>query len=137
MRRLILLFIALLLGTQSYARAQTPQNVVDIPTRPGITQRLLVLSPPDPKAAVMLYPGGHGGLQLFANGSIKWGEDNFMVRTRQIFADQGLMVVVVDAPSDRQTPPFFKVSARHPGTPPMPAPSLRGYATLQSFPSGS
>jgi len=116
MRRFILLFVALLLGTHSYARSQTAQKVVDIPTRPGITQRMLVLSPADPKAAVILFPGGHGGLQLFANGSMKWGEDNFLVRTRQIFADQGLLVAVIDAPSDRQTPPFlhgFRQASEH------------------------
>lgn len=108
MHRLILLFAALLLGTQPYAQAQTTQKVVDLPTRQGITQRMLVLSPPDPKAAVILFPGGHGGLQLFTNGSIKWGENNFLVRTRQMFADQGLLVAVIDAPSDRQTPPFLQ-----------------------------
>ncbi len=116
MRRLILLFVALLLGTQPCAWAQTAQKVVDIPTRPGVTQRMLVLSPPDPKAAVILFPGGHGGLQLFASGAIKWGEDNFLVRSRQRFAEQGLLVIVVDAPSDRQSPPFlsgFRLSPEH------------------------
>ncbi len=114
MRRFILLFVALLLGMLPYARAQTEQKVVDLPTRPGVTQRMLVLSPPDPKAAVILFPGGHGGLQLFANGSIKWGDDNFLVRTRQMFADHGLLVAVVDAPSDRQTPPFLQAFRQTP-----------------------
>ncbi len=88
-------------------QAQVTQKVVDIPTRPGITQRLLVLAPPEPKAAVVLLAGGHGGLQIFANGSFKWGGENFLVRTRQMFADQGLLVAVVDTPSDRQAPPYL------------------------------
>jgi dienelactone hydrolase len=46
-------------------------------------------------------------LQLFSNGSFRWGEGNFLVRTRQQFAQQGLLVVVVDAPSDRQSPPYL------------------------------
>ena len=87
------------------ANAQTTQTVVDIPTRPGVTQRMLVLTPPEPKAAVVLLPGGHGGLQIFPNGSMKWGAGNFLVRTRQLFADRGIMVV--DAPSDRQSPPYL------------------------------
>jgi pimeloyl-ACP methyl ester carboxylesterase len=87
--------------------AQTTQKVVDIPTRPGVMQRMIVLAPPEPKAAVVLLPGGHGGLQVFPNGSMKWGDGNFLVRTRQLFAEQGLMVVVVDAPSDRQSPPYL------------------------------
>jgi pimeloyl-ACP methyl ester carboxylesterase len=98
----------LLLAIVSAAHAQPAPKVVDIPTRPGVTQRLLVLSPADPKAAVVLFAGGHGGLQLSPDGSMKWGERNFLVRSRQLFADQGLLVVVVDAPSDRQTPPFLQ-----------------------------
>lgn len=98
-------FLGLLVSVM--ASAQTSQKIVDIPTRPGITQRMLVLTPSEPKAAVILLPGGHGGLQLFPNGSMKWGEGNFLVRTRQLFADQGLVVAVVDAPSDRQSPPYL------------------------------
>ena len=108
MRSLLRFAALLLLAPWLPAQAQTPQKVVDIPTRPGVTQRLLVLSPPDPKAAVVLFAGGHGGLQLQADGAMKWGAGNFLVRTRALFADQGLVVAVVDAPSDRQTPPFLQ-----------------------------
>ncbi len=83
------------------------QKVVDIPTRPGVTQRMIVISPANPKAAVILFAGGHGGLQISPNGSFRWGEGNFLVRTRQMFADQGLLVALVDAPSDRQSPPYL------------------------------
>lgn len=89
------------------AGAQTTQEVVDIPTRPGVTERTIVLTPPNSKAAVVLLAGGHGGLQIYPNGSMKWGEGNFLVRTRQLFADQGLRVAIVDAPSDRQTAPYL------------------------------
>lgn len=89
------------------AFGQTESKVVDIPTRPGITQRLLVLAPPSPKAAVFLFAGGHGGLQIAADGSFGWGKGNFLIRTRQLFVDQGLLTVVIDAPSDRQSPPYL------------------------------
>ena len=89
------------------APAQTTERVADIPTRPGVTQRVLVLSPPAPKAAVVLFAGGHGGLQMAADGAMQWGANNFLVRSRRLFAEQGLTVVVVDAPSDRQTAPFL------------------------------
>jgi pimeloyl-ACP methyl ester carboxylesterase len=36
-----------------------------------------------------------------------WGRGNFLVRTRQLFAAQGLAVAVVDAPSDRQDGSYF------------------------------
>ncbi|MGJ7494924.1 alpha/beta hydrolase family protein [Variovorax sp. RT4R15] len=96
-----------LIAMVSPAQAQTTPQVVDIPTRPGVTQRMLVLSPPKTKAAVILFAGGHGGLQIFPNGSFNWGAGNFLVRTRQLFADQGLMVAIIDAPSDRQSPPYL------------------------------
>lgn len=99
--------LLLIASSVAQVQAQTTQKVVDIPTRPGVTQRMLVLSPPAPKAAVILLAGGHGGLQIFPNGSFNWGAGNFLVRTRQQFADQGLMVAVVDAPSDRQSSPYL------------------------------
>jgi pimeloyl-ACP methyl ester carboxylesterase len=108
MHKLKLLLGASLLAMLSHAHAQVIQKVVDIPTRPGVTQRMIVLSPSEPKAAVVLIPGGHGGLQVFSNGSMKWGEGNFLVRTRQLFAEQGLLVAVIDAPSDRQSAPFLQ-----------------------------
>jgi dienelactone hydrolase len=98
------------------AIAQVSEKVVDIPTRPGVTQRVLYLMPENPKAAVILFPGGHGGLQISQNGSLQWGKDNFLVRTRQEFADRGLTVVVIDTPSDRQSQPFldgFRQKAEH------------------------
>lgn len=99
--------VGFLIALASQVQAQTTEKVVDIPTRPGVTQRMLVLSPPTTKAAVILFAGGHGGLQIYPNGSFKWGAGNFLVRTRQLFADQGLMVALVDAPSDRQNPPYL------------------------------
>lgn len=89
------------------ASGQTEPRVVDIPTRPGVTQRLLVLAPPAAKAAVILFAGGHGGLQIASDGAFGWGKGNFLVRSRQLFVEQGLLTVVIDAPLDRQSPPFL------------------------------
>ena len=100
----------------SLACGQTESRVVDIPTRPGITQRLLVLAPPSPKAAVILFAGGHGGLQIAADGFFGWGKGNFLIRSRQLFVAQGLLTVVIDAPSDRQSFPYlagFRQSPEH------------------------
>lgn len=107
MRKLSVLFPLLFVFYADLARSDVAQKVVDIPTRPDVTQRLLVLTPSSPKATVLLFAGGHGGLQISSSGSFGWGAGNFVVRTRQLFADHGLLVIVVDAPSDRQTPPFL------------------------------
>jgi pimeloyl-ACP methyl ester carboxylesterase len=110
-----LAFLFSLLGIN--ANAETPESVIDIPTRPGITQRMLVIEPAiSPKAAVVLFAGGNGRLGLFPNGTMARGDSNFLVRSRRLFESQGLLVVVVDAPSDRQTTPYlagFRETASH------------------------
>ena len=105
-RRLIPMVLVLLGLAVAPAGAQT-ERVVDIPTRPGVTQRILVLGPEKPRAAVILFAGGDGGLRLTPQGDIRWGKGNFLVRTRALFVQQGLLVAVIDAPSDRQTPPYL------------------------------
>ncbi|MGE5336361.1 MAG: alpha/beta hydrolase [Gemmatimonadota bacterium] len=106
----------LLLCGFTQAHAEVTQRVVDIRTREGVTQRMIVIAPKEPAATVILFAGGHGGLQISPSGSFGWGEGNFLVRTRQLFADSNLLVVVVDAPSDRQRPPYlggFRQTAEH------------------------
>lgn len=107
LRRLLQWSSLVLIAVPLHTQAQTAPAVVDIPTRPGVTQRMLVLSPAEPKAAVVLFAGAHGGLQIYPNGSQRFGEGNFLVRTRQLLIERGLTVVIVDAPSDRQRPPFL------------------------------
>lgn len=100
--------LVLLLNIAAPVQAQTASRVVDIPTRPGVTQRFIYITPAAaPKGAVILMAGGHGGLQIFPGGSMAWGNGNFLVRTRQQFADAGFAVAVPDAPSDRQSAPFL------------------------------
>jgi len=89
------------------AFGEPASRVVDIPTRSGVTQRFIYILPASPKAAVILFAGGEGGLQISQDGAFKWGKGNFLVRTRELFAEKGLAVAVVDAPSDRQSYPFL------------------------------
>lgn len=106
-RSLLKTLLLLSFACSASPRSETVQSVMDIPTRPGVTERLLVLTPESPKAIAILFPGGHGGLQLDAAGSARWGEGNFLVRARQLFAAEGILVAVLDAPSDRQMPPYL------------------------------
>jgi len=110
MRRLLVCGLVLLGGlltSDPPAFGQVARRVVDLPTRPGVTQRFLYLSPATPQAAAILFAGGHGGLQLASDGNMRWGLGNFLVRTREKFAEHGLAVAVVDAPSDRQRDPYL------------------------------
>lgn len=91
------------------AQAQSTRTV-DVPSRSGVTQRILVITPDKPRAAVILFAGGDGGITLEADGRIPKLGGNFLVRTRQEFADKGFTTVVIDAPSDKQSPPYLSGS---------------------------
>jgi len=82
-------------------------EVVNLPTRDGVTQRLLWSAPASPKAVAVLMVGGNGGLRIAADGSIGALSGNFLARTRELFLAQGIAVALVDAPSDRQGPPYL------------------------------
>jgi pimeloyl-ACP methyl ester carboxylesterase len=76
------------------------EEMKTIATRPGVTQPFLLVRPDRaPVASVILFAGGHGRLALSERG-IGWGTQNFLVRTRALFAQQAFLVAVVDAPSD-------------------------------------
>jgi len=79
------------------------QNLVSLQTPRGTKQAFILIKPANPTAAVILFAGGHGRLGLKSANSMAWGSGNFLVRTRNQFAAQGLMVAVVDAPSDYQS----------------------------------
>lgn len=97
-RALITLFLALC--AMQLSHAGTTQQVIDIPSRPGVSQRILLITPDNPRAAVILFAGGHGGLNIADDGSLGWGEGIFLMRARNLFADQGLAVAIIDKPSD-------------------------------------
>ncbi|WP_258403756.1 alpha/beta hydrolase [Burkholderia cepacia] len=117
LRRARAWLLAMVLALHGYpAHARGQPRVVDVPTRPGVTQRFLFIAPDAPKAAAILYAGGHGGLQLDPSGRFGWGAGNFLVRTRQLFVNDGIAVAVIDAPSDRQSAPYlngFRLSKEH------------------------
>lgn len=101
---LLLALSGILLVATVHAQSE---RVVDIPTRANVTQRLLLSAPANPRAAIILFAGGHGGLQIFPSGRIRWGAGNFLVRNRGLLARRGLMIATVDAPSDRQSNPYL------------------------------
>ncbi len=114
--RLCAASVLALAGFASPAVCASSKEVIDLPTRPEVTQRFMLVAPEAPQAVAVLFAGGHGGLGLYPNGSMRWGDSNFLVRTRELFVERGLAVAVVDAPSDRQRSPFlsgWRQSAEH------------------------
>jgi len=80
-----------------------PAEVVNVEVRPGATMRYLAVTPGgQPRAGVILFAGGNGALRLSPSGSIGNLRLNFLIRSREQFARQGLFVAALDAASDRQ-----------------------------------
>ncbi|MDB5800946.1 MAG: alpha/beta hydrolase [Rhodocyclales bacterium] len=98
--------LTLLLASWSAMSADTTRTI-DLPTRPGVTQRVLVITPESAKAVLVMFTGGNGALRLSPSGELGMGKGNFLIRTRQQWADKGFVVAMVDAPSDRQSEPFL------------------------------
>ena len=97
------LLLGLLLLGSITARSE---ELVTLETRPGVEQKFILIKPDNPSASVILFAGGKGALDLstsFGAPTIQWGRNNFLVRTRELFAKNGFMVAVVDAPSDKQS----------------------------------
>ncbi|WP_088343053.1 MULTISPECIES: hypothetical protein [Rhodomicrobium] len=90
-------------------------SLVSIKTPRGVTEKFILIKPEKPVAAVVLFAGGKGVLGLKSASAMNWGSGNFLVRTRETFAAHGLMVAVIDAPSDQRERmnAIFRMSKAH------------------------
>jgi pimeloyl-ACP methyl ester carboxylesterase len=76
-----------------------PVLVVELRLHSGMRQRLLYISPPKPLAAIVMLPGGAGNIDIESNGDI--GHDNnFVVRSREMWVQRGYAVIIPDAIDD-------------------------------------
>lgn len=109
--RILTKFIAvlcwlLLVGSNALA-GKPAAEFVSLDTRPGVKQNFMLIVPPNPVATAILFTGGSGRLDirksLWGNrASIGQSSSNFVVRTRRQYVAAGIMVAVVDAPSDKK-----------------------------------
>lgn len=81
------------------------QEIITLTTRADATQSYLLVKPSgSPQAVGVLFPGGGGSIRLRVEGSrIAFSPNNFLVRTRTLFAGRGVAVAVMDAPSDESS----------------------------------
>jgi hypothetical protein len=98
----------------SSAIAAGREEVVDLPTRPGQTVRLLVAAPTPPAkrpftwvapktpflGTIVLLVGGHGNLDIDPGGKIGWGRQNQLVRSRGGYVQAGYVTVLPDIATD-------------------------------------
>jgi hypothetical protein len=85
----------------AYADSVTSENWI---TRPGVANRVLVMKPDQPTRAVILLPGGDGNINLDSEAHIGWGEDDFLLRTRQLYPNDRLLAIVPDVAADHKPP---------------------------------
>lgn len=110
----ILLAAALLHGVIGARPASAAEELVTVPTRPGVAQSFYMTMPVgSPAASLILFTGGDGKLRRYGPANIRSG--NFLVRSRELFVAQGFAVAVIDAPSDESSGmgDDFRVSNAH------------------------
>jgi hypothetical protein len=99
-----------------HAAAVLAAETWELEARAGVTQPVLVEVPDQPKAAVVLFAGGDGGV-LFASNDVVSYRANFLLRSRAEFLKQGFIVATLGAPSDRPAPNYlddrFRKSKAH------------------------
>lgn len=106
--RFILFIITLFLASPVIAEND---NLIKIDTRPGVTVSFYKMKREGAKATIILLPGGSGGIGL-KNGIPT--SNNFLVRSRDLFAANGFDVAVVGKPSDKDDlDGSFRISAEH------------------------
>lgn len=94
----IALFFLIILAINSFSE----ENLISIDTRKNITQDFLVsIESDNPKAVVLLFPGGSGRLKLYKDKN-EWSLNNFLIRSREYFVKEDFIVVSMDAPSDKR-----------------------------------
>ena len=77
--------------------------MVTVPSRPGVTQSFVIadMGGRAPQALALLYVGGGGTIHLrMEDGQVKFAARNFLPRSRAEFARNGIVPVIMDAPSD-------------------------------------
>ncbi len=107
------MFVALLIVFWSYA-ACGAEEVITLNTRDGVTQSYLLVTARDSetKTVAILFPGGAGYIGLKPGADVN--NNNFLVRTRNLFVNDGVTVAVIDGPSDTsRMSDGFRMSANH------------------------
>ena len=98
--RLVAGFLAAFAAAGAHA-----QEIVTIPTRPGVTQSFFIANMGEvkPQAAALLFTGGGGNIRLrMEDGQPRFGAQNFLPRSRMEFIRNGILPVIMDNPSDQQ-----------------------------------
>jgi len=111
----LLLAALLLVALPAHAR-----EVVTLQTRPGVSLSFFIadMGAVKPQAVALLLIGGGGNIRLrMEEGQVKFGQQNFLPRSRREFIAEGILPVILDNPTDQQAgagmSDDFRASAEH------------------------
>jgi len=82
----------------AFTAASQVVEIADLPSASGGTQHVWYAAPAKPWAMAIVFIGGDGVVPFEADGSLKGGRSIFL-RTRQLWLDQGIAVLVAGKPS--------------------------------------
>ena len=108
-RKSIYIVCLVLLSSTGYAGQA---GFFSVASRDGVKQPFWLIEPDNATHCVILFAGGNGKLDIDESG-IGNLSGNFLVRTRDQFAAQGMVVAVVDTPSDKDKLVGFRKTAKH------------------------
>ncbi len=95
---------------------EAPEHTVNLPLSGGKLQRILIVTPPHPRAAIVMLPGGSGDVGIERDGDISH-DNNFVVRSRGLWAARGYAVLIPDTidranlRGERSTPRYAQLVA--------------------------
>jgi hypothetical protein len=96
--------ILILVAALAAAPCAASEELVSIAPRPGVTQSFVILAMGgrEPAAIALLYVGGAGRINARSEGGhVTFGARNFLPRSGAEFVRNGVLPVVMDAPSDQ------------------------------------
>jgi len=105
----VVVFCIALIGSAPPVSAQN--FATDIPLPSGGSERVLLAAPANPRAILVMFPGGSGIVDISASGTTT--NRNFLVRTLPLWVAQGFAVEILGAPNgasllgERHTPGYL------------------------------
>ena len=108
----IFLLMAILFYLPDTRPAVAADSLIQLDTRPAVRQPVFYMKRDGAIATVILLPGGAGGLGTFVDG--KPSGRNFLIRSRDDFADAGVNVALMGRASDKNDLDYpDRIAAEH------------------------
>ena len=74
---------------------ESSERIANLPLSNSRLQRILIMAPPHPRAAIVMLPGGSGDVGIERGGDLRH-DNNFVVRSRGLWMARGYAVLIPD-----------------------------------------